>query len=195
MDQTSVENIPEAVDSFRALFEKHSKKVYRVAYFIIKNEQDAKDIVQEAFTIAFNKLHTLKDKTKFEGWICKIACNLAKERYRKNKREVVTEDYENVISYIEAKKEHFCQEDEIESKELKEYMLKQINKLKSHYKEVLLLYYYLDMSYEEMSRFLNVNIGTIKSRLARAKQILKENLLKDNENESILLEERGSFNG
>ena len=181
---------------FKGLFEAYNNKVYRVAFYIIKNEQDAKDIVQEAFTIAFNKLHTLKDQNKFEQWICKIACNLAKEKYKKNKREVLTEDYEKVVSYIEAKKEIFCQEDEIEKKELKDYMLKQINSLKTHYKEVILLYYYLDMSYEEISAFLNVNIGTIKSRLARAKQILRGNIVEDNENENnLLLEERGSLNG
>ncbi len=181
---------------FKDLFESHNKKVYRVAFYIIKNEQDAKDIVQEAFTIAFRKLHTLKDQSKFEQWICKIACNLAKEKYKKNKREVLTEDYENVVSYIEAKKELFCQEDEIEKKELKEYLLKQINGLKTHYREVILLYYYFDMSYEEISVFLNVNIGTIKSRLARAKQILRGNIVEDNENQdNLLLEERGSLNG
>jgi len=183
---------------FKGLFEAHNSKVYRVAFYIIKNEQDAKDIVQEAFTIAFNKLHTLKDQNKFEHWICKIACNLAKEKYKKNKREVLTEDYEKVVSYIEAKKEIFCQEDEIEKKELKDYMLKQINSLKTHYREVILLYYYLDMSYEEISAFLNVNIGTIKSRLARAKQILRGNIVEDNDNDNesnLLLEERGSLNG
>ena len=181
---------------FKVLFETYNKKVYRVAFYIIKNEQDAKDIVQEAFTIAFNKIHTLNDKSKFENWICKIACNLAKERYKKNKREVLTDNYENVVSYIEAKKGIICQEDEIEKKELKDYMLKQINSLKTHYREVLLLYYYLDMSYEEISSFLNVNIGTIKSRLARAKQLLKGNIIEDNENQNkLLLEERGSLNG
>lgn len=161
------------MSTYKILFETSMAKVYRVAYYILRNEHDTKDIVQEAFVMGYNKMDSLRDPSKFESWICTIASNLAKTKYRKNKKEVLMDNYGKIISLIKVAETFELLEDILEKKELKENILKQINHLNSHYKEVIVLYYYVELSYEEIAIALNISQGTVKSRMFRAKKILK----------------------
>jgi RNA polymerase sigma-70 factor (ECF subfamily) len=162
-------------DLYKILFETYHKKVYKIAYYMTGNEHDAKDIVQDTFIKAFDKIDTLKDKDKFESWICTIACNLAKNKFRKSEREMLIDDNNKIVSL-------FFEEDinlpdkYLEDKQFREYILEQINDLDGHYKQILISYYYLDLSYDEISKALDISIGTVKSRLYRAKGILKSKL-------------------
>ncbi|MEJ8554631.1 RNA polymerase sigma factor [Tepidibacter sp. Z1-5] len=166
------------VELYKILFETYNKKVYRVAYYILKNEEDAKDIVQDTFIQAFNKIDTLKDKDKdkFESWICTIAANLSKAQYNKRKKELLVEDDSKIIPFLCDDTDLDLPENILENKELNSYILEQINSLDSHYRQVLILYYYLEQSYEEISKSLDISIGTVKSRLHRAKSLIKDNL-------------------
>lgn len=184
----------EEVHSYKILFETYKSKVYRIAYYIVKNEQDAKDIVQEAFTIAYIKKDTLRDLSKFESWICTIACNLAKDKYNKRKKEILTDDYEKVIPLSIETEFVEIPEDSLEKKELKSKIREHINNLDSHYREVIVNYYYLELTYEEISKVLGVSVGTVKSRIFRAKNIIKDYILKDNGHESIIMEARRNKN-
>lgn len=184
----------EKTSSYKILFETYKAKVYRVACYILKNEQDSKDIVQEAFIIAYKKMDTLRDPSKFEGWICTIACNLAKDKYRKRKREILTDSYEKIIPFSDSVESFVCYDELLEKKELKEKILEHIHRLDSHYRNVILLYYYLELSYDEIAKTLDISSGTVKSRIFRAKKILQSNMLKDNDNESIILEVRRGKN-
>ncbi|KAB3525665.1 RNA polymerase sigma factor [Alkaliphilus serpentinus] len=160
---------------FHILFDTYNAKVYRTAFYILKNEQDSKDVVQETFIKAYNKIDSLKEYDKFEGWIYRISFNLAIQKYKTNKRELPVEDLGKVISYIDVKTSDLP-EKILEAKEHKEYIAQEINNLKIEYKEIILLYYYLDLSYEEISEVLNLKIGTVKSRLFRAKEELRKKL-------------------
>lgn len=184
----------EEVHSYKILFETYKSKVYRIAYYIVKNEQDAKDIVQEAFTIAYIKKDTLRDLSKFESWICTIACNLAKDKYNKRKKEILTDDYEKVIPLSIETEFVEIPEDSLEKKELKSKIREHINNLDSHYREVIVNYYYLELTYEEISKVLGISVGTVKSRIFRAKNIIKDYILKDNGHESIIMEARRNKN-
>lgn len=165
---------------YKILFETYKDKVYRVAYYIVKNEHDAKDIVQEAFITAYRKMSSLKDPNKFESWICTIASNLAKEKYMKNKRELLIDDYDNVVSLSNNRFNLDTVEDKIEKKELNKEIMEQIHSLDSHYREVILLYYYMNLSYAEIAQTLNIKEGTVKSRVSRAKNLIKDKIIKNN---------------
>lgn len=164
------------VELYKILFETYNKKVYRVAYYILKNEEDAKDIVQDAFIQAFSKIDTLTDKGKFESWICTIAANLSKNQYNKKKKELLVEDDSKIIPFLYNDTDLDLPENILENRELNKYILEQINSLDSHYKQVLILYYYLEQSYDEISKSLDISIGTVKSRLYRAKSLIKDNI-------------------
>ncbi|WP_334292591.1 RNA polymerase sigma factor [Alkaliphilus peptidifermentans] len=169
---------------FKILFETYNKKVYKIAYYILKNEQDAKDTVQEAFINAYRKIDTLKEHDKFGSWISTIALNIARDKYKARKNEVLTDEYENIITFGDFTEE--LQEDIVIRKELNLELLEQINQLKYHYREVIFLYYYLELSYEEISQCLEVSLGTVKSRLSRAKLILKKKILASEKEKSII---------
>ncbi|MEW9122657.1 MAG: sigma-70 family RNA polymerase sigma factor [Thermotaleaceae bacterium] len=160
----------------RVLFETYKYRVYKTAYFIMKNEDDAKDIVQDAFITAFSKLEQLREKDKFGSWICTIACNLAKDKYNKKKKEICMEDEEQIFLQGREYVSLNLPEEILEKKELNAHIREQIQGLKHHYSEILYLYYYCDMSYEEISIALNLNLGTVKTRLFRAKKLLKDSL-------------------
>ncbi|MTI54281.1 MAG: RNA polymerase sigma factor [Geosporobacter ferrireducens] len=172
----------------KILFETYRSKVYKTAYYIVKNEDDAKDIVQDTFVIAFSKLEQLRDKEKFESWLCTIACNLAKDKYNRNKREICMAEEDQILAYSHDNNKYGFElpEEVLEKKEINHHIREQILSLKHHYSEVLYLYYYCDLSYEEISKALNLNIGTVKTRLFRAKHILKNSL------RSIQVEKEGS---
>ncbi|ABR47972.1 RNA polymerase, sigma-24 subunit, ECF subfamily [Alkaliphilus metalliredigens QYMF] len=177
MNRLTNKKSTEEIRSYRILFETYKGKVYRVAYYILKNDQDSKDIVQEAFTIAYKKMDTLRDLSKFESWICTIAANLAKDKCKKNCKEILTDDYDKVMPMVSVIEPIELQEEIIEKQELKANILEQINHLNSHYKEVIILYYYVELSYDEIGTALNISPGTVKSRMFRAKKILKSKIM------------------
>lgn len=172
---------------YKILFESYNKKVYKVAYYILNNEEEAKDIVQDTFIQAFNKIDTLKDKDKFESWICAIAANLSKAKYNKKKKELLVQDDSEIIPFLYYDKSLDSPEDILENKELKSCIMEQINSLDNHYKQVVVLYYYLEQSYEEISKSLDISIGTVKSRLYRAKASIKEKLEKHRDMEKTVV--------
>jgi len=141
----------------------------RIALKITKNMSDSEEAVQETFVIAHEKIDSIRDKTKIKNWLITINCNVCKRMLREKKRLVETEycqkiieknRYEDPVKYIE-----------VEEEEKK--ILELIKELKVEYKQVVILYYYYQYSYKEISKYLNISSGTVKSRLWRAKDILK----------------------
>ncbi|ABR47968.1 RNA polymerase, sigma-24 subunit, ECF subfamily [Alkaliphilus metalliredigens QYMF] len=187
MNRLTNKKSTEEIRSYRILFETYKGKVYRVAYYILKNEQDSKDIVQEAFTIAYKKMDTLRDLSKFESWICTIGANLAKDKCKKNGKEILTDDYDKVMPMVSVIEPIELQEEILEKQELKENVLEQINHLNSHYREVIILYYYVELSYEEIATTLNISQGTVKSRLFRAKKMLKSEMIKAEKGQPVTI--------
>src|SRR3979490_2429645 len=74
-------------DAFRILFERHSRNVYRLAYRMTGNQQDAEEVVQEAFLRAYQKLSQFASRANFETWVYRIAANYAIDRMRQKKSE------------------------------------------------------------------------------------------------------------
>jgi RNA polymerase sigma-70 factor (ECF subfamily) len=172
-------NIRKEVDTLsylRILFEDHKDRIYKIAYFILKNEQDAKDIVQDTFITVFEKIDQLKDKDKFTAWITTIASNHAKSRYNKNKRELLIDHEDKIIPWIDSSTHFDIPENLLIQKEFSAHLMEQIHSLPNQYREAIYLYYFVELSYEEISKFTGENLGTIKSRLFRGKRYLKANL-------------------
>lgn len=172
-------NDDEDLEVYKVIFQSLSPKIYKIAYAITGNEYDAKDVVQDTFIQAFKNIKSLKDKSKFNNWVYSIASNLAKSRYNKNKREVASIIDEDLVHNFANHNNSFDDPDAIiEKKETSNSIKSLLNELSPTYKEVLILYYYADLSYEQISNDLNISMGTVKSRLYRAKEALKEKIQK-----------------
>lgn len=160
------------------LYLTYSEDIYKVAYYISKDQYIAEEIVQETFIKAYTKLETLDDPSKVKNWLIKIASNLTKRKLKIPKNSVMFcsdySDYETLLQFDAAKVQSNSPDALIESKELRGYLKALLNSMEPEFREVLILYYYNQLSYAEIATQLNLRLGTVKSRLSRAKKKLKE---------------------
>lgn len=162
---------------FKALTYPHMKLLYNMALKYCGNVHDAEDIVQETYLIAFNKFHQLRDKSKCKPWLLRILRNNFLKSYQKKKiRQKLSE-----TDYSEFLKETLSSgnaENLLVKASVNRVIQDAIDRLPIKYKEVLLLYYMEDMLYKEIAKTLDIPIGTVMSRLTRARERLKTLLLK-----------------
>ena len=162
---------------FKRLTEPHMKLLYNVALRYTGSIFDAEDIVQETCLMAFNKFHQLKDPSRCKPWLLRILRN----NFLKNCQKAKSLQRLKETDYIDFLKDHVRKDDAEESlvKKSGSLLLKRaIDKLPVKYREVLILYYMDDMRYKDIASVLDIPIGTVMSRLTRARQSLKTGLLK-----------------
>ncbi|AZB41795.1 sigma-70 family RNA polymerase sigma factor [Bacillus sp. FJAT-42376] len=146
-------------EAFVSLVKQYEDVLYRTASRLLRNDEDVADAVQDAIISAYENLHTLKKDEYFNTWICKILINKCNSMLSKNKN----------LSVIH---EHLLPEkrnDEYHKLELEDAL----NSLNEVYRLALILYYIVGLNVKEISEFLKEPEGTIKSRLSRAKTILR----------------------
>lgn len=165
------------LNMFEILFRTNYKKVYYAVFRIVADEQLALDAVQEAFCKGLEKIDLLRDKTKFAAWITSIACNFAfGELKKQNKLSLVGEITENLAFINSQHSDYELPENAYELKQTKQEIMTALMELGIEQREVIFLRYYFDLSYSEIAEMLNINDGTVKSRLHRAKVILERKL-------------------
>lgn len=164
----------EKLHTFEKLALPHMKLVYQLAYRLSGNQEDAEDLTQDTFRIGFEKFGDLREKEKCRNWLIIIMKNLYYKRLRK-KIQLPTIDLEEIsFSLADSKDFNYESIRNILSEELQEAL----NKLDKKYKTPLVLSYMGDFSYKEIASILNIPIGTVMSRIARAKVFLKKELVR-----------------
>ena len=162
--------------AFGSLVRKYQKQVHALAFRKVGDFQTAEDITQETFLQVHQKLATLNDPAKFSGWLYAIVNHLCIAWYRKNRlktealqevyiSEIETEAYSRYIATEHAKITADAQHDLVK---------RLLTKLKESDREVITLHYFEEMTSAEIGEFLGVPENTIKSRLHRARQRLKQ---------------------
>jgi RNA polymerase sigma-70 factor (ECF subfamily) len=167
-------------DVFWNLAQNQTRFLYNVAFKYVGNRYDAEDLVQEALYTAYNKFHQLRDRRKFKSWMFTILRNHFLKGQNK-KAPVEADKFENGIDYLSQLESVSLQRDVAsvyESKVEAENLQSILDNLPEKYKAVLILYYMEDNSYQEIAEMLAVPIGTVMSRLSRAKQMMKKALLR-----------------
>jgi RNA polymerase sigma-70 factor (ECF subfamily) len=170
---------------FWNLAQQHTRFLYNVAFKYAGNRYDAEDLVQETLYTAYDKFHQLRDRRKFKSWLFAILRNHFLKSQRK-KAPVQMDEFENGIDYLsqlESVSVHQDVASVYESKAEAEAIRSILDKLPEKYKAVLILYYVEDSSYQEIAEMLEVPIGTVMSRLSRARQMMKKALLRSTINE------------
>ena len=164
--------------AFEILILKYQSQIFYSAMNIVKNKEYAEDICQDAFLKAYEKLDTLQDKELFFFLFKRIAVNLAFNHYERDKRIVDIEDEESDVDYFERLTNGECHEEHIIKDELKKYVKFFVDALPDRLRNVIILREVEDLSYEEISEILKIPLGTVRSRLFNARQIIKERLIK-----------------
>ncbi|MFA6301261.1 MAG: sigma-70 family RNA polymerase sigma factor [Candidatus Paceibacterota bacterium] len=153
-------------DLYAVIVDRYQKKLIRYVNNLIKDEEKAVDVVQESFISAYINLNSFNIEKKFSSWIYRIAHNQAINLAKKHQKETpLLEDWD------------FKSEDDIEKdfeeKETKERVEKCLKDIPLLYSEPLTLYYIDEKSYEEISDILRIPMGTVATRISRAKKIMK----------------------
>lgn len=167
---------------YRVLVDRYSGLVFHVVRRFQKDEDEAKELSQQIFVKAYEKLNKFDQRSSFSTWLYQLAMNhcrdYAKNIRRKNRRFSEMEpEFEDSIESTE-----FSPYKNIELKEWKNLMTEAIKKLSVDYSEPFLLKYRDGISYEVMSEQMGVSVSALKVRVHRARKELKERL--DNEVQS-----------
>jgi len=147
-------------DAFGELLKRHQDFVYRAAWGYLRDSDWARDVCQEVFLKAYSGLPYFRNECSFPGWLYKICKNQCLNLLRKHKLEV---EAEIVIPAATSTNEP-----------LRLGLQKLIDELPPDYREAIILRYYDDLKYNQIAEILGVDIGLVKIRLHRARQILKD---------------------
>lgn len=151
------------------IYQLFSPVLYGLCLKYMRNEDDAKDVFQEAFVIAFQKIGQYKFEGSFEGWIKRIFINKLLETLKKRKKDVL---------YLDVFETDISEEEERELVTIEqEKLLEYIQELPDQYRMVFNLFVFEKMKHKEISKLLEISEGTSKSNLNRAKSILKKRIL------------------
>ena len=162
--------------AFAELVNKYQKPVHALAWRKVGDFHIAEDITQDAFLKVYQRLSTLKDPNQFSGWLYVITANLCATWLRK--KRIQTQPLEGTDATMiqeDAYSRHLVEErTKTAAESQREVVKKLLAKLKESERTVMTLHYLGEMKVEEISRFLGVSVSTIKSRLRRARNRLKE---------------------
>ncbi len=171
------------VAAFETLIKGQERIVYNIAYRMINNNDDAYDLSQEIFIKIFRNLRHFNGQSSFSTWVYRIAVNACIDEIRKRKGKTnVSIDQELEGDDGSYKKEFVSKsstpEEAILRKEAQLEIRKALNALSEEHKVVIILREIHGMSYEEIASIVGMSLGTVKSRISRARSQFKQEILK-----------------
>ena len=174
------------LEAFEALVIKHQKKMLNVAFRMVSNYEDACEIVQDAFFSAYKGIQSFEKRSSFSTWLCTIVINTSRNRLKQIKSAISHEQFsldDPILTDSGSLRAELASEcpsaaEQLEKKELQARIQGCIDTLKSEFKEALILRDIQGFSYDEISDMLKVSQGTVKSRLFRAREYMKNCLRK-----------------
>jgi RNA polymerase sigma-70 factor (ECF subfamily) len=154
--------------SYGKLVRLYQQPVFRLAFKMTGNREDAKDLTQIVFMKAYTNLKTFTTTRKFFSWIYRIALNESLNHVKSMRRFTDLEEEEIV--------NHKTPEEEVTNKERKIMVQRALMTLTPKHRSLVIMKYYNGLSYEEISEVTGISIKKVKSRLFEARQNLKEHL-------------------
>lgn len=170
--------------AFDELVIKYQQKVFNIAYRMLGDYHEANDIAQDAFVKVYYALRTFRRDASFYTYLYRVVVNLCKNRLksrgRERKRIAVSlndpMETEEGIEQREIKSTAPCAREILDAKEKEKLIREVIDSLEDGFREVVILRDIEGLSYDEITEILNIDLGTVKSRLHRARMTLKDKL-------------------
>ena len=172
--------------AFETLLARYEDKVFRLAFRFVRNESDAKEILQDTFLAIWRKLDTFKGDAQFSSWVYRVAANAALMRLRTQRRHPEVSTEELPAGFLD--QQHYGQmlspgenwsrrpDDELQSSELRTHIQSAVDALPEIYRTVFLVRDVEGLSTEETAELLGISIPTVKTRLHRARMALRESI-------------------
>ncbi len=163
-------------DAFAQLVQRYQRRIFNLVYRILQQYDEATEITQETFLAAWQGLPSFRGDARFPTWLYRIAynCSLKQLEHRKHDRALeAAMQAEQVLQHVD---DSMRAEAELEAHDRQTMIQEQLSNLPAKYRIVLVLRHIQEMTYEEMAEALTMPIGTIKTHLFRARNLLKERL-------------------
>jgi RNA polymerase sigma-70 factor (ECF subfamily) len=189
LDRLLVDRFKSGDDSaFNEMVSRHWDRIYGMVHQLLRNQQDAEEVTQDAFIRAHRGLVNFRGEAAFSTWLYQIATNLARNRYwywwRRRRDQTVSFDQPVSDSNSTPLSEVFSTEmatpgDITVNQELVDHIALGMEIIGAKHREVLILRNVKNLSYEEIAAVLGISVGTVKSRIARARESLRAAIGKD----------------
>lgn len=166
------------ITAFDELVARYQKKVMNISYGMVSDYHDACDAVQEVFLRVYKNLSSFKGEAQFSTWIYRITANVCNDLLRKRKKNTaisLDRDDEN-SARTDIPDDGATPHDAAERSEIQSAVRKAVAGLPDDYRTVLTLYEFENLSYEQIAKILKCPMGTVKSRINRAKKALRKKL-------------------
>ena len=159
-----MDNQTEAASLVESLYLRYADDVLRVSYFYLGDREKAEDVMQEVFLRVMDKQPVLREGSE-KSWLLKVALNICRDQWRSSwaKRVILGSKRLDIRPA----------DDELEDRTEKEALMQAVHSLPADVREVFLLFYYQRYTIEEIAKILDVQAGTVSSRLSRGRKKLK----------------------
>ncbi len=164
-------------DAFAVLMQRHQRRVFNIVLRMLQDYEEANEITQEAFLAAWRGLPAFRGEALFSTWLYRIAYNCCVRQLERRKQERILQVVMQTEQIMQRVNEEKLAEEIIELRDWQVAVREQLEKLPTRYRLVLILRHLQEMTYEEMAEALTIPVGTIKTHLFRARNLLKERLL------------------
>ena len=170
------------LEAFEELVRRHQKRMFNIAFRISGNTDDASEITQDAFVAAYKNIRTLRGQAKFSTWLTSIIVNLSKNRLKQVRSRQGHEAFSlndpiqrsDGEMTVDPPSKDLSVLDRMEKRDVQARVQECIKALDPDFREVLVLRDLQEFSYEEIAEMLKVRGGTVKSRLFRAREMVKD---------------------
>lgn len=166
--------------AFEQLVADNEKRVYNLCRRLAGNPEDGAELAQEAFLNAWRGLASFQGDSSFSTWLYRLASNACIDLLRKRKRRQERENFcsldDEEAGWLEPAAPGAGPEEELERKERRQALERELRALPDHQREILVMRDVSGLSYQEIGELLSLDLGTVKSRLARARLALKKRL-------------------
>ena len=168
------------IEAFEKLISFYQKKVFNIAFRMMGNQDDASDVAQEVFIKIYKSIGSFKKQSAFSTWVYKITINTCRDELRKQKNKRNTISLDQSICLEDNEVERQIQSNDptpelvAEKRETGKLIKEAIFNLSDEYKEVVILRDIQGFSYSDIAKILNCPEGTVKSRINRARSMLKD---------------------
>lgn len=163
-------------DAFTLLVQRHQRRVFNLVFRMLQQYEEANEITQETFIAAWQGLPSFRGDAQFSTWLYRIAYNCCLKQLDQRKRDNALQVAMQAEQILENADNETRADNELETHARQAMVHEQISNLPAKYRIVLVLRHLQEMTYEEMAEILTMPVGTIKTHLFRARNLLKERL-------------------
>lgn len=167
------------MDAFDELVRRYEGKIYGLAYRFMGNHADASDLAQETFIRIYQALARFRGDSSFSTWMYRVAANACRDELRKRQRRrnvSMEEIIEASPANVPVADNNYSPEETAQRHEVQRQVQDCLNELSEDHRLILVLREIQGMSYDEIAEALQCSLGTVKSRISRARNALKEKM-------------------